>query len=64
MTRANLDKFNAEVYPYAGVFAPWIGNTGGTSLTLGEARPVSIAELKAAHEGWFPEFMAGEIAEV
>ena len=64
MTRANLDKFYAEVYPYAGVFAPWIGNTGGTSLTLGEARPVSIAELKAAHEGWFPEFMAGEIAEV
>jgi phosphoribosylformylglycinamidine synthase len=64
MSRANLDKFYAEVYPYAGVFAPWIGNTGGTSLTLGEARPVSIADLKAAHEGWFPEFMAGEISEV
>ena len=64
MSRANLDKFYEEVYPYAGVFAPWIGNTGGTTLTLGEARPVAIAELRAAHEGWFPEFMAGEIAEV
>lgn len=64
MSRANLDKFYEEIYPYAGVFAPWIGNTGGTSLTLGEARPVAIADLKAAHEGWFPEFMAGEIAEV
>lgn len=64
MSRANLDKFYEEVYPYAGVFAPWIGNTGGTSLTLGEARPVAIADLRAAHEGWFPEFMAGEIAEV
>jgi phosphoribosylformylglycinamidine synthase len=64
MSRANLDKFYEEVYPYAGVFAPWIGNTGGTTLTLGEARPVEIAEMRTAHEGWFPEFMAGEIAEV
>jgi phosphoribosylformylglycinamidine synthase len=64
MNRANLDKFYAEVYPYAGVFAPWIGNTGGTALTLGEARPLAIADLKTAHEGWFPEFMAGEISEV
>ncbi|WP_374622844.1 phosphoribosylformylglycinamidine synthase subunit PurL [Devosia sp.] len=62
MSRDNLEKFFEEVYPYAGVFTPWIGNTGGTTLTLGEARPLPIADLRAAHEGWFPEFMRGEIA--
>ncbi|MEO6014656.1 MAG: phosphoribosylformylglycinamidine synthase subunit PurL [Devosia sp.] len=56
-----LDQFYDEIYPYAGVFAPWIGNTGGTSLKLGEARAVPVADLKAAHEGWFPTYMAGEI---
>jgi len=43
-----------------GIFAPWIGTTGGTSLTLGGARPVSVATLKEAHESWFPSFMEGE----
>ena len=62
MSRDNLEKFFEEVYPYAGVFTPWIGNTGGTTLTLGEARPLPIADLRAAHEAWFPEFMRGEIA--
>ncbi|MDR3475766.1 MAG: phosphoribosylformylglycinamidine synthase subunit PurL [Devosia sp.] len=44
-----------------GVFAPWIGTTGGDALTLGDARAVSVAELKAAHEGWFPRYMQGEL---
>ena len=44
-----------------GVFAPWIGNTGGATLKLGDARAIPVAELKAAHEGWFPKYMAGEI---
>ena len=57
-----LDHFFEEVYPYAGVFAPWIGITGGTTLTLGEARPVPVAELRAAHEGWFPNYMDGKAA--
>ena len=61
MKKAELQKFYDEVYPYAGVFAPWIGTTGGDSLTLGEARPVKLTDLRAAHEGWFPTFMAGEI---
>ena len=60
MPREKLDYFFEEVYPYAGIFAPWIGTTGGTSLTLGEARPIPLAELKAAHEAWFPQFMQGE----
>ncbi|MEO5806820.1 phosphoribosylformylglycinamidine synthase subunit PurL [Devosia sp.] len=46
----------------AGIFAPWIGTTGGTTLVLGDARPVPVAELKAAHEGWFPAFMDGKAA--
>ena len=44
-----------------GIFAPWIGNTGGGALSLGEARPVQVAELQAAHAGWFSRYMAGEI---
>ncbi|MBK8082853.1 MAG: phosphoribosylformylglycinamidine synthase subunit PurL [Devosia sp.] len=62
MQRDALETFYDEVYPYAGVFAPWIGNTGGTTLTLGEARPVPLTELRAAYEGWFPEYMKGEIS--
>jgi len=61
MKKSDLQKFYDEVYPYAGVFAPWIGTTGGDSLTLGEARPIPLSELRAAHEGWFPGFMGGEI---
>jgi phosphoribosylformylglycinamidine synthase len=45
-----------------GIFAPWIGTTGGDALVLGAARPVSVAALKAAHEGWFPSYMDGEAA--
>ena len=62
MRRDAVDRFYEDIYPYAGVFAPWIGVTGGTSLTLGEARPLEIAEMRAAHEGWFEEFMKGEIS--
>ena len=40
-----------------GIFAPWIGTTGGSNVILGAARPLSVAELKAAHEGWFPAYM-------
>ena len=57
MPRADLDRFFDDIYPYTGVFAPWIGITGGTALTLGEARPIPVAELRQAHEGWFPAYM-------
>jgi phosphoribosylformylglycinamidine synthase II len=60
--RGFLDQFFDEIYPYAGLFVPWIGTTGGSALKLGEARAIPVASLKAAHEGWFPNFMAGEIA--
>jgi phosphoribosylformylglycinamidine synthase II len=42
-----------------GIFSPWIGTTGGTDLLLGDARPIPVATLKAAHEGWFPGYMDG-----
>ncbi len=61
LKRDDVDRFYEDIYPYAGVFAPWIGVTGGTSLTLGEARPLEIAEMRVAHEGWFETFMQGEI---
>jgi phosphoribosylformylglycinamidine synthase II len=43
------------------IFSPHIGQTGGTALTLGKARPIPVSQLKAAHESWFPNYMQGEI---
>ena len=43
----------------AGVRVPCLGRTGGTELKLGAARAVPVQALRAAHEGWFPHFMAG-----
>ena len=41
-----------------GVACVEIGSTGGADLVLGEANAVPVAALKAAHEGWFPSYMA------
>jgi phosphoribosylformylglycinamidine synthase len=43
----------------AGLFAPWIGTTGGAELKLGDSAAISVAKLRAAHETWFPAYMAG-----
>ncbi len=40
-----------------GIACVRIGTTAGASLKLGMARAISVAELKTAHEGWFPAFM-------
>jgi phosphoribosylformylglycinamidine synthase len=45
----------------AGIFAPWIGTTGGSDLKLAHARPVAVSDLIAAHESWFPSFMENEV---
>ncbi|WDR05462.1 phosphoribosylformylglycinamidine synthase subunit PurL [Devosia rhodophyticola] len=45
----------------AGIFAPWIGTTGGGELVLGKARPIPVKKLQEAHEFWFPDYMRGEI---
>lgn len=46
----------------AGVSLPAIGKTGGDAVKLGDAKAVSIAQLRSAHEAWFPEFMQGDLA--
>jgi phosphoribosylformylglycinamidine synthase len=39
-----------------------LGSTGGDRLKLGDAAAISVEDLATAHEGWFPRFMAGELA--
>jgi phosphoribosylformylglycinamidine synthase subunit PurL len=46
----------------AGVALPVIGRTGGNAVQLGNARPVSVDELRSAHEAWFPNYMGGDLA--
>ncbi|MFD1332248.1 phosphoribosylformylglycinamidine synthase subunit PurL [Methylopila musalis] len=43
----------------AGVTATRIGTTGGDRLIPGAEAPILLSELREAHEGWFPRFMAG-----
>jgi phosphoribosylformylglycinamidine synthase len=43
----------------AGVDAALLGRTGGAELTVSGAGPISVADLRRAHEGWLPAFMAG-----
>ena len=37
-----------------------LGRCGGDALVMEDKNRVSLAQLRAAHEGWFPRFMAGE----
>lgn len=46
----------------AGVFAKFIGVVGGKTLELPGEDPISLHEMRNAHEGWLPGFM-GEAAE-
>jgi phosphoribosylformylglycinamidine synthase len=39
-----------------------IGMTGGALLTLPGEEAISVEELKAAHESWLPDYMAGQAA--
>jgi phosphoribosylformylglycinamidine synthase len=50
----------------AGLFAVNIGTTGGRSLNFdllsrGGVQSVGLAELRSAHEGFFPALMASEL---
>ena len=36
-----------------------LGTTGGTELTLGGENPISLEDIRTAHEGWLPTYMAG-----
>jgi phosphoribosylformylglycinamidine synthase len=59
----NLDPHQEEIEEVwdeakaLGIFAPWIGSTGGKDLKLGDARAIPVSELTTAHESWFPGFM-------
>jgi phosphoribosylformylglycinamidine synthase len=44
----------------ANIFSAPIGRTGGTDLS-GPAFSVSLADLRAAHEGFFPKLMGSEL---
>ncbi|AWI57327.1 phosphoribosylformylglycinamidine synthase subunit PurL [Sinorhizobium fredii] len=46
----------------AGVSLPVIGTTGGSAVKLGDARAVSVEELRSTHEAWFPMYMGGDLA--
>lgn len=43
----------------AGIPALLLGTVGGEALTLPGEQPISVRELRDAHEGWFPAFMNG-----
>jgi phosphoribosylformylglycinamidine synthase len=43
----------------AGVPARGLGMTGGDALTLQDARPILVEELRQSFEGWLPAYMAG-----
>ncbi|WP_150288264.1 phosphoribosylformylglycinamidine synthase subunit PurL [Rhabdaerophilum calidifontis] len=42
----------------AGVLAIFIGITGGDTLKLPGEEPISVSDLRAAHESWLPGYMA------
>jgi phosphoribosylformylglycinamidine synthase subunit PurL len=44
----------------AGIVAQLIGTTGGNALTLPHDAPISVAQMRNAHEGWFPAYMSGK----
>ncbi|QDO99652.1 phosphoribosylformylglycinamidine synthase subunit PurL [Ferrovibrio terrae] len=44
----------------AGAPVAKLGLTGGDALTFAGLGTISVAQLKSAHEGWLPGFMAGK----
>jgi phosphoribosylformylglycinamidine synthase len=56
---AEAEKIVAEARA-ANIIVAELGRTGGDALILDDKDRVPVAKLSAAHEGWFPRFMAGE----
>ncbi len=54
---AEADRILAEAAA-AGVPAMFLGVTHGDALTLPGHAAIPVAELRTAHEGWLPRFMA------
>ncbi len=47
---------SAALIPVAG-----LGKTGGDALSIDGKESVTLAKLRTAHEGWFPDFMKAEL---
>ncbi|MCA3612494.1 MAG: phosphoribosylformylglycinamidine synthase subunit PurL [Methylobacterium sp.] len=45
------------------VVTTFVGMVGGETLTLPGEAPISLKELRDAHEGWLPAYMGAEAAE-
>jgi phosphoribosylformylglycinamidine synthase len=45
----------------AGIQAALLGRTGGDKIAVKGAGDISLAELKRAHEGWFPAYMSAPL---
>jgi phosphoribosylformylglycinamidine synthase subunit PurL len=63
--RENWAAFEAEAKA-SGLAASWIGFTGGSTISWTDGEDVavanvSLADLRAAHEGFFPKLMGGEL---
>ena len=54
---AEAERIQAEAEA-AGVPAMFLGVTTGDALTLPGHEPVAVADLRTAHEGWLPRYMA------
>ncbi len=42
-----------------GIELSYLGKSGGNTLTVNKRASISLNSLRDAHEGWFPEYMAG-----
>jgi phosphoribosylformylglycinamidine synthase len=56
---AEIEKVRSEL-DKAKIVHAVLGKTGGKDLTVSGAGSVAVAELRRAHEGWFPAYMGGE----
>ena len=45
----------------AGVPASWLGSVTGDALAILGVTTLALSTLRQAHEGWFPNFMSGEV---
>ncbi len=60
VTPSEADQLMADAKA-AGIPALKLGTVGGANLNLPGESPISVAELKQAHEGWLPNYMAATV---
>lgn len=47
-----------------GLAARRLGTVGGDAIVVGPEPPLPLSLLRAAHEGWFPQFMDGSVPSI